>query len=90
MAFEIITQDYLDNAILAIADFQTDFAEKCIDLMVQNDPDAFRQEQALIAIQNIEWALRDYDIEAEILTETEITYLLELATQIIQDCPLQK
>ena len=41
-----------------------------------------------MGLQNIMWSIRDYDINADIFTEQELMYLEELATQMIQDCPL--
>ena len=88
MAYTIITQEHVDNLVLGIAAFTVDFAERCLDLFVQGDPDAWNQEQKLIAVQSVLWSLRDYDITTEILTEDEVMYLEELATSIIQDCPM--
>ena len=84
----IINQDYIDNLVQMIAAFTTDFGIKVLDLVVQQDPDAWRMEQTLMALQNIMWSLRDYDIDVDVFTEQEILYLEELAIQLIQDCPL--
>ncbi len=84
----IIDQDYIDNLVQMIAAFTTDFGIQILDLVVQQDPDAWRSEQMLMALQNIMWSLRDYDIDVDIFTEQEIMYLEELAIQLIQDCPL--
>ena len=84
----IVTQDYVDNLVTMIASFTTDFGIQVLKLVVQQDPDAWRSEQMLMALQNIQWALRDYDLTADIFTEQEITYMEELATQLMQDCPL--
>lgn len=84
----IVSQDYIDNLVNAIADFTTDFGVKVLDLVTQQDPDAWRMEQQLMALQNIMWSLRDYDIDVDVFTEQEIMYLEELAMQMIQDCPL--
>ena len=84
----IINQDYIDNLVQMIAAFTTDFGIQVLDLVVQQDPDAWRSEQMLMALQNIMWSLRDYDIDVDVFTEQEIMYLEELAIQLIQDCPL--
>lgn len=87
--YVIVSQDYIDNLVQMIATFTTDFGVKVLDLVVQQDPDAWRMEQTLMALQNIMWSLRDYDIDVDAFTEQEILYLEELAIQMIQDCPLQ-
>jgi len=84
----IINQDYIDNLVQKIAVFTIDFGIQVLRLVVQQDPDAWRSEQMLMALHNIEWALRDYDIDVDLFTEQEIMYMEELATQLIQDCPL--
>lgn len=84
----VVTQDYIDNLVQTIASFTTDFGIQVLQLAVQQDPDAWRSEQMLMALQNIQWALRDYDIDVDLFTEQEIMYMEELATQLIQDCPL--
>lgn len=84
----IINQDYIDNLVQMISAFTTDFGIQVLDLVVQQDPDAWRSEQMLMALQNIMWAMRDYDIDVDIFTEQEILYMEELALSLIQDCPL--
>ena len=86
--YQLVTQDYIDNIVSTIASFTTDFGIQVLQLAVQQDPDAWRSEQMLMALQNIQWALRDYDIDVDLFTEQEIMYMEELATQLIQDCPL--
>ena len=88
MAFTIVTQEYVDDFVIGASSFAVDFAEKVMDLVVHNDPDAFREEQKLMALQAVIWSLRDLDIETEILSEDEIIFLEEIATGIIQDCPM--
>jgi len=87
--YTIVNQAYIDNLVQMIATFTTDFGIKVLDLVVQQDPDAWRMEQTLMALQNIMWSLRDYDIDVDAFTEQEILYLEELTIQMIQDCPLQ-
>jgi len=87
--YVIVNQDYIDNLVQMIATFTTDFGIKVLNLVVQQDPDAWRMEQTLMALQNIMWSLRDYDIDVDAFTEQEIMYLEELTIQMIQDCPLQ-
>lgn len=86
--YQVINQDHVDNLVQSIATFTTDFGIKVLHLRVQQDPDFKRMGQMLIALQSIMWSLRDYDINADIFTEQEIMYLEELATQLIQHCPL--
>jgi hypothetical protein len=86
--YQIVNQDYIDNLVSIIATFTTDYGLQVLHLVVQQDPDAWRSEQTLMALQNIMWALRDYDIDVDLFTEQEIMYMEELALQMIQDCPL--
>jgi len=39
-------------------------------------------------LQNIIDALRDYDVDADFLTDENIWYLHELATIVVENCPI--
>lgn len=75
-----MTQTDLDNNVIAIADKHVLRMGIVADLRLQGDPEAKRIEQEQMLTQNILSALQDYDITSDILTDTEIDYLLELAS----------
>lgn len=82
-----LTQEKLDDLVLAIAAEETRIAYNCCRLARQNDPDHERISDELVMLQNVLYGLRNYDITSEILTDTEIAYYLELSTLISQSCP---
>ena len=82
----IINQDYIDSLVQKMAALTVDLGIKVLDLRVQQDPDWWRQGQALMAIQALNWSIRDYDITADIFTEQELMYIEELMMQLIQRC----
>jgi len=83
-----LTQTEFDNAVLSVADHEVRIAYACCQLRRQNDPACNAREEELIMLQNVLYGLRNYDVDSDILTETEINYLFELSTQIVQNCPL--
>jgi len=87
MEFNIITQEYLDNLQLYLADKASEMANKTLTLYCSGDPDYLRLKREVIVLQNVIHALRYYDITAEILTEKNILKAEELAISIIQNCP---
>lgn len=82
------TQAQYDDIVLGIADHEVRLAYIATQMRRQNDPDCNRREEELMMLQNILYGLRNYDITADILTEAEIKYYYELATNIAQNCPL--
>jgi hypothetical protein len=83
-----MSQTDYDNMVLSIGDYHVTMANKCCLLRRQNDPDWMRMEEELMLLQNVLFAMRDYDITSDILTDAEIAYYQELAIQVIQSCPL--
>lgn len=83
-----MTQTIFDNIVLGIANYEGNLAHVCVQMTRQNDPDASRRAEELMMLQNVLFGLRHYDISSEIFTDAEISYYFELATQVIQSCPL--
>lgn len=82
------TQAQFDDIVLGIADHEVRMTYITCQMRRQNDPDCNRREEELMMLQNVLFGLRNYDITADILTEAEIKYYYELATNIAQNCPL--
>lgn len=83
-----LTQTEYDQIIVGIADYQTELASIMVEMKRQGDPDVWRREEEGMMLLNIFEALRDYDIESEILTDEEVSILHELATNIVETCPI--
>jgi hypothetical protein len=83
-----LTQDEFDDVVLGIADYQTNLAEKAIIMHAQGDSDTVRLENESMMLMNLLDALKHYDVDAEIFTDDEIEYMLELATNIVENCPI--
>lgn len=82
------TQTEYDEIVAAMVTFEVNLANKVSMLRRQNDPDAFRREEELMALQNVLFSLAHYDIDSEILTDSEIEWFYELGTTIIQNCSI--
>ena len=82
------TQTEYDEIVAAMVTFEVNLANKVSMLRRQNDPDAFRREEELMALQNVLFSLAHYDITSNILTESEIEWFYELGTTIIQNCSI--
>jgi hypothetical protein len=82
-----MTQSELDNKVLAIAEKEINLAVIIADLRRQSDPLANTLEEQAMVLNNVLSALRDYDITSGIITDTQIDYLLELATITTQTYP---
>lgn len=82
------TQTEYDEIVAAMLSFEVKLANKVSMLRRQNDPDAFRREEELMALQNVLFSIAHYDITSNILTESEIDWYYELGTTIIQNCSL--
>ena len=83
-----MTQDEFDNTVLGIADNEVRMTYVTCQLRRQNDPDCNRREEELMMLQNVLNGLRNYDITSGILTDDQINYYYELATSIVQNCPM--
>ena len=83
-----LSQTEYDNIVLGIADHEVRMTDVLVAMKRQGDPDCWRRENELMMLQNILHALKHYDVDAEILTDEEIWYMHEMATQIVQYCPL--
>ena len=83
-----IAQTDFDNIVLGIADHQVRLGIVAAALRRQGDPDAWRREEELMILQNIIDSLRDYDVDADFLTDENIWYLHELATIVVENCPI--
>ena len=82
------TQTEYDEIVAAMVTFEVNLANKVSMLRRQNDPDAFRREEELMALQNVLFSIAHYDITSNILTESEIEWFYELGTTIIQNCSI--
>jgi len=84
----VIAQTDFDNIVLGIANHQVRLGVITVAMHRQGDPDAWRREEELMMLQNIIDALRDYDVDADFLTDENIWYLHELATIVVENCPI--
>ena len=82
-----MTQSELDNKVLAIAEKEISLAIIIADLRRQSDPMANTLEEQAMVLNNVLSSLKDYDITSGIITDSEIDYLLELATITTQTYP---
>lgn len=80
-----ITQEELNDIVLSIADHQVRLANLMSILRRQGDPDAWRREKENMMLFNILDSLKNYDLTYDIFTDTEIKYLLELATILTEN-----
>lgn len=83
-----LTQVQYDDIVLGIADYQTDLAQTAVRMRRQGDPDAWRREEESMMLMNILDALKHYDVDAEFLSSDDIWYLHELATILVENCPI--
>jgi len=83
-----MTQAEFDDTVLGIANHEVRLAYAVCQMRRQNDPDCNRREEELMMLQNIIYGLRNYDITSDILTDAEISYYYELATNVVQNCPM--
>lgn len=82
-----MTQNEFDTLVIAITDKHVIRMGVIADLRKQGDPSAQRFEQVQMMLQNVLYALQDYDITADILTDSDIDYLQELATGALLTLP---
>ena len=87
MSLTILQTDF-DNIVLGIAGHQVRLGVATAALRRQGDPDAWRREEELMMLQNIIDTLRDYDVDADFLSDENIWYLHELATIVVENCPI--
>ena len=87
MARTILQADF-DNIVLGISEHQVRLGVITVAMHRQGDPDAWRREEELMMLQNIIDALKNYDVTDDYLTDENIWYLHELATIVVEDCPI--
>ena len=83
-----MTQTEFDDIVIGIAGHEVRMANVTAYMKKQGDPDYLRREEEIMMLQNVLCSLKHYDIESEIITDDEIKQMYELATQIVQNCPL--
>lgn len=83
-----LTQVQYDDIVLGIAAHQVDLATIAIQMRRQGDPDAWRREEEAMMLMNILDALKHYDVDADFLSSDDIWYNHELATIIVENCPI--
>lgn len=83
-----LSQTRYDDIVLGIATYQVDLGSIACRMRRQGDPDAWRQEEEYMMLMNILDALKHYDVDAEFLTDADVSYLHELATIIVENCPI--
>lgn len=83
-----LTQVQYDDIVLGIAAYQVDLGTIAIKMRRQGDPDAWRREEESMMLMNILDALKHYDVDADFLSSDDIWYLHELATIIVENCPI--
>jgi len=83
-----LSQTTYDDIVIGIAGYQVSMASIAADMRKQGDPDAWRQEEEGMMLMNILDALKFYDVDADFLTDDEVWYLHELATIIVENCPI--
>ncbi len=87
MSIEITQADF-DSIVIGIAEHQVRLADITVAMRRQGDADAWRREEELMMLQNIINALRDYDVTDDYLSTQDIFNLHELATLIVENCPV--
>lgn len=75
-----MTQEAFDDVVIAIADRHVTMMGITADLRIQGDSQARRMEEEQMLMQNVLTALQDYDVTSDLLSESDIHYLQELAT----------
>lgn len=83
-----LNQTQYDDIVLGIADHQVRMATIAADMRRQGDPDAWRREEEAMMLMNILDALKHYDVDGDIFTDADIWYQHELATIIVENCPI--
>jgi len=86
--FLVMTQAEFDLVVTGMGEEEVRIAYKACQMRRQNDPEVFDLEEKLMMLQNIIAALIGYDVTYDWLTDAEINDYIELATQIIQCCPM--
>lgn len=82
-----MTQAQFDGLVIAVSSYQSKMSEQTVALKKQGDPAAYHMEEKLIMLQNIINALAYYDLDSEILSDVDIKYYFELATNVVESCP---
>ena len=82
-----MTQDEFDDIVTAIADRHVTIMGITANLRIQGDPQARRMEEEQMLMQNVLSALQDYDVTSDLLSESDIHYLQELATSASMTLP---
>ncbi len=82
-----MTQNDFDTIVIAIADKHVLRMGVVADLRRQGDPQAQRLEQEQMMLQNVLSAMQDYDVTSDILTDSDIEYLQELASGALISFP---
>ena len=82
-----MTQSEFNNQVISFATLGVNLVEKVNTLRRQGDPISQILEDRSMLFTNVLFALKDYDITSEILEDSEIEYLFELATIATETCP---
>lgn len=82
-----MTQERYDEIVHAIVEYDSELGNKAATCRRQGDPCSYELEERVMALQNVLFALRDYDITWGFLTDDEINQYYELATKLVETCP---
>ena len=82
------TQTELDDTVLTIGSYFVELTEVAADQRGDADPEAYNREEEMMMLFNVYDALRFYDVSSGVLSNEEIRYLTELASVIIENCPI--
>lgn len=88
MALLSPTQSEFDNAVLGIAEYQVELASVAATMRANGDPEAWEREEQNMMLMNILDSLKFYDVDSTVLSSDDIVYMYELATQLIENCPI--
>lgn len=83
-----LTQERFDDIVIGMVERQIDFMDITAQLRKQDDSAAYNREEENLMLQNLIDALKHYDVDSEILTDEEIYYYQELATLVVESCPM--
>ena len=82
-----MTQNEFDSLVIVFAQKEITYATKVVDLRRQGDPLSQYAEERQIFLNNVLMALRDYDVTSDVMEQSEIDYLFELATLATESWP---
>lgn len=82
-----MTQLEFDDKVLAAISGHLGVMEIAADLRIQGDPQARRLEEEQMLMQNAVTGLKSYDVTSELMSDSDVEYLFDLATSAMVKFP---